>query len=750
MDFNMESRARLNLSTIEFDRFNLSKLTTPELLQAVQDKTDGINQAEREDNPDLFEALEMAKKAVDENPSDRLAKENLAQAQVAVDNIYLPSFAADYKKLAVFHAFQTRKTAPAILYSDKYLSLCLAAANIADIAKDGYEFAEALNLYGYAQAMHPDYAENEFFEKAIEIFKSLLDTETDDTKKNNILMQIAFAERYLGLMARRRKESALAQEIFARVLEIQMSLLNAMPAIKIDLAETLHLIGATKVFEDKNEEAIKYYGEAIKYGNEFVSDTGAPHFMEGITRQSLGLLYGKMGNFNDAVGLLFTTAKKQEKFYGQRAHADIAKTINFLAETYARVGFWDEAIKYFTEALDIKETFYAQGDPVLVITQKMLLQALNQDFTFDWNDYLTLKDNEKKISAIKNLIARMPSQDVLKLNDKEKQAYGQLLYKLGAYEVHINSDEESALKILNQARAFLSDHQELAWVDNHIAFCHQKTVYKLNTEIKKLLTSEKTEGVLSSDDNIILSELRGKKQVAVKAAESVCDRIINAFYSKLSAEKLNDVKLVAFAFCILSFTQYESDRSVTHYQFDRAEQAMTSLCQAINLYDLYNLKNDGDQFARALNRLANMREENNRLDEAKKEYEILATHWETHLDTQPNPHKAKFHDSYSIYFEKVGNLDAALKQSEAAHAIRLQREPDSIFTQRNAARITALQAKLQARSETPLSESVSPTQATVSASVMGLFGSQNITPASGSTANPVDTKEFHVSARPGG
>lgn len=717
----MESRTPLNLSNIEFDRFNIHTLVTPEFLQSIQDKINEITQAEKEKEPALFQALEAAKKTFHENPNYPANKDLLGEAQSAVEAIALPEFSEDYKKLAVFHAFQARATAPAIHYADKYMF------SLSELEFDDVSYAESLNLSGYAQAMHPDYNRDTIFESARRSFKSLLEKETDDVKKNYFTMQIAFAERYLGLMARRRKEADTAQEIFARALATQMSLLNAMPQIKIDLGETQHLIGATYVFAGNNDAAKIAYEDALKYEKEFVADTKAPHFMLGITGQSLGLLYGKMGDFNGAVGLLFTTAQEQEAFYGMRKHADIAKTINFLAETYAGVGMMSEAITAFIEALEIKEGFYSEGDPVLVITQKLLLLAFAKDFTFDWNDYRTLAGNEKKVGLIKKILARMPGQEILKFNDKEKQAYGQLLYKLGAYEVHIQSDQVEALKTLKQAKLFLTVPTELAWVDNHIAFCYQKNVYKLNSQMQLLRKAAQTEGALAADDSTVeLQRVATLLNSAVISALTLCNTTINNFQDELSTEKLDNVKILAFAFCILSFTHYESDRP---------QIGIIKLSHAINLYAEYNLKNDGDQYARAYNRLANMFEENNSMNEAKSIYEELAVHWGKHTDAQANPQKAKFHDSYSIYLEKSGDLNAALVQSKAAYAIREQREPTSVFTERNGARITTLEAKIAA--------SVAPVVARVSD--VGLFSPQTRQPAAASNVVTSD-----VSPRMGG
>jgi tetratricopeptide (TPR) repeat protein len=721
---NMQSGTDLNLSNFKFDRFYIHTMVTPEFLQAIQNKIAEISQAEKEKEPTLFAALEAAKKAFHENPKEPSSIVGLGETQVAVDAIALSEFSEDYKKLAVFHAFQVRATAQAILYADKYMY------SLNELAFDDVNYAEALNLCGYAQAMHPDYNKDHYFAAAIRSFKTLSEKESDETRKNYFNMQIAFSERYLGLMARRRKDAETAQGHFERALAAQMLLLDAMPQIKIDLGETQHLIGATYVFAGNNAAAKIAYEEALKYEKEFVADTDAPHFMVGITGQSLGLLYGKLGDFNSAVGLLLTTAQDQEAFYGTRKHADIAKTINFLAETYAGVGMLSEAITAFIEALEIKEGFYKEGDPVLVITQKLLLQAFAKDFTFDWNDYHTLADNENKVALIKKILARMPGQEIFKLNDREKQAYGQLLYKIGAYEVHIQSNQAEALKTLLQAKEFLTAPAELAWVDNHIVFCYQKDVYKLNAQIQQLHKTTNTEAALVVDDTTVtLQNLRENRNTIAASAQTLCSDIINNFENELSGEKLDNVKIIAFAFCILSFTQYESDRR---------QEGIISLSHAIDLYRQYKLENDGDQFARAYNRLANMFEENNRMDEAKSVYEELALHWATHSDAQANPQKAKFNDSYSIYFEKSGDLNAALTQSKEAYAIRKQREPTSNFTQRNAANITTLEAKITA--------SAAPVLASVAD--VGLFRTQARS-SQAATANVV-TDEFYVSPRSGG
>jgi tetratricopeptide (TPR) repeat protein len=98
--------------------------------------------------------------------------------------------------------------------------------------------------------------------------------------------------------------------------------------------------------------------------------------LQGITGQSLGLLYGKMGDFENAFELLEATLVKQNKFYGVNSHADIAKTLQFIGETYEKADDLDTAINYYSEALEMKKQFYAEDDPVLVITRKSLDNAI--------------------------------------------------------------------------------------------------------------------------------------------------------------------------------------------------------------------------------------------------------------------------------------------------------------------------------------------------------------------------------------
>ncbi len=719
----MESRNHINFSNVEFDRFNIHTLVSPEFLQAVQDKQDEIARVEEAKEPDSFSDLETARKAFQQYPNDQSMKDFLGEKIAEVDAIALPEYSEDYKKLAVYYAFQARVTTLAILYADKYMA-CLS-----QLGFDEAKYAEALNLSAYAQAMHPDYNKNAMFAAAVRSFNNLLANETDAAKKNYYLMQIAFAQRYLGLMARRRNDAESAQECFAHALTAQLSLLTVMPQIKIDLGETQHVIGATYTFANKKAEAKLAYEAALKYEQEFVAATGAPHFLLGITGQSLGLLYGKMGDFNAAISLLTKTLREQAAFYGTRQHADSAKTLNFLAETYLGIGMLPQAISAFIEALDMKERFYAVGDPVLVITQKMLVLAMAQDFTFDWNDSLTLADNEKKVALIKTTLARMPHHQILKFNANDQRAFGQLLYRLGAYEVHIQSNQEEAIRFLNSAKTLLTTPMDLGWVDNHLAFCHQRNVFKLNAQIKQFQPNAQTEITLGANESsVTLEDLQAQRDLAARATLVIYRTIIERYNKKeFSAEIVDNIKIGAFAFCILSYTKYETEEQFV---------GLTVLIETIKLYREYGLQNDGDQFARALNRLANIFEENNRMEEAKAAYEELAALWDNRTAATANPHKAKFHDSYSSYFEKTGDVNAALAQSRAAYSIRAQREPQSAFTQKNAARISALEAKLAAS-----------TLSLVNATRVGFFSP----PGSHSSATPaIGTNELFASPRQGG
>jgi hypothetical protein len=190
---------------------------------------------------------------------------------------------------------------------------------------------------------------------------------------------------------------------------------------------------------------------------------------------------------------------------------------------------------------------------------------------------------------------------------------------------------------------------------------------------------------------------KASKALAIERAMTISDQIINQYESSLSAENLNLVKIIAFAYAIKALTQYEAGKLQT---------AIPTYKHSKELYETYGLQKDGDQYARVVNRLAMMYEENKDVVEAEKAYEALSTYWAEQTAYQASNHlpqniyQARYYNTYATFLENSGDLSAALTQLTKAYEIRKKSEPDSLFTAKNADRLTKLYDTYAATLET--------------------------------------------------
>jgi tetratricopeptide (TPR) repeat protein len=175
------------------------------------------------------------------------------------------------------------------------------------------------------------------------------------------------------------------------------------------------------------------------------------------------------------------------------------------------------------------------------------------------------------------------------------------------------------------------------------------------------------------------------KARAISDATPIFDYIISRYEGKFLAENLNLVKILAFAYAIKALTQYEDGK---------LQAAIKTYERSKELYETYGLQNDGDQYARVVNRLAMMYEENKNVAEAKAAYETLATYWAKQtvwVENRPqNIYQARYYDTYATFLENSGDLRGAIVELDKAYEIRKKTEPNSIFTQKNKDRLAKM------------------------------------------------------------
>lgn len=287
------------------------------------------------------------------------------------------------------------------------------------------------------------------------------------------------------------------------------------------------------------------------------------------------------------------------------------------------------------------------------------LQTLNEEFTFDWNDYRTIESNKKKIDELESTIEKvMPSVDTLE--EKERQALGLLCYKLGTFYNHIKRTPAPAFEKLLIAKKILAD-KKLAWAKNHIAFSYQQT----------LAAAKREKNVEKIEKN------------ATQTME-YCNQVIRQ-YEILEKSDVESIKIAAFAYCV---------RALAEYEVNQLDIAVKSYRFALDLYEKYGLLDD--QYARAKNRYAQFLVEQKNHVEANKTFEELEKYWLEKKDSL-NPYPARFYVSYADYLVKIQqeNLAIALEKYTKAYEILCMTDGEqSPFTKDIYNKVFEIQEKL--------------------------------------------------------
>ena len=136
-----------------------------------------------------------------------------------------------YLKLGIYFAFYKRNKEMSSKFFEKYRSFC----------NPGLEMAEALSLLGYAYVIDPTY-------KSEKIFSEALSHLPEVSQDISVIVIKAFALQYLALMLLRQARRDKSKEIDSALIRIktaidlQQSLLETFPLIKIGVAESLLLM----------------------------------------------------------------------------------------------------------------------------------------------------------------------------------------------------------------------------------------------------------------------------------------------------------------------------------------------------------------------------------------------------------------------------------------------------------------------------------------------------------------------------
>jgi tetratricopeptide (TPR) repeat protein len=272
-----------------------------------------------------------------------------------------------------------------------------------------------------------------------------------------------------------------------------------------------------------------------------------------------------------------------------------------------------------------KNSFIIEANNEAVTAIKPELSPIveqEKNFSFNWNEYSTISDNKKKISANEKFLANIDDASQLSLEDQT--ALGRLFYKLGAYYAQVSLEPDLAIAKLTMANAFLKDKEDKAWNYAHLAYAYEQK-YALTKQ------SENNEKALYYANKII---------------------------SELFPNTKNPV--VAFAYSIKGILKIDAN----DYQ-----EAQKYLQTALAIYET-SPEQKGDQYARTKNQLAyTLLEQPGKDQQAITIFKELKRYWSAKGNVSQDPFAAHNLISLGQAYIKMGKTKAACSELKGAIAI---------------------------------------------------------------------------------
>lgn len=101
------------------------------------------------------------------------------------------------------------------------------------------------------------------------------------------------------------------------------------------------------------------------------------------------------------------------------------------------------------------------------------IETYEKNFNFDWSDQ-SAKINNKQITDIESFVKKAKPETLAKLNDKEKESLGRILYKLGTYYLHFLKNANRAIPMLARADDYLKESKDKLWNYDHLGFAYEQ------------------------------------------------------------------------------------------------------------------------------------------------------------------------------------------------------------------------------------------------------------------------------------
>lgn len=250
------------------------------------------------------------------------------------------------------------------------------------------------------------------------------------------------------------------------------------------------------------------------------------------------------------------------------------------------------------------------------------IKFYEKNFNYDWNNYISISSNKKKLHEVEVFFRSTPPQEFRKLKPPLKQALGKMLYKLGTYYTHVEYKPDKAIKYLSSANNYLQMRTDKAWSYNNLAYAYEKKFTFTDDEIDQ------------------------------KQGLYFINKVMNLYPERKNKE-------IAFSYCIKGLFEMDAGKS---------KEAENDYKTAISIYE--KIPNGKDsQYHRARTRLAAIMLENDDNDDALQILKDQKKYWQKEGNLALNPYAARNLLILCQAYLKLGRPEEAKKEVIAATQI---------------------------------------------------------------------------------
>lgn len=334
------------------------------------------------------------------------------------------------QKICTYYAFNERNLEQSLLFLNKLKKLTTT-----DVQR-----AYVDTLIGYANTIDPTFNDNKVFEDALALFpKSLHLEKTTSHDYGSVYPFIlkGMAMRYLGLMMHRKgieadkKNDTLSANFYTlcalesinAAIDLERKIQTYYPLAILSLAESLHIKGVMHIRvgecdnnRDEFEKALVLFQDASEKEKAFCQQTGQPHFLLATTLQSLAKTQMHLGQYKEAIQNLNAAYLLQVQLFNTFNHPDIAKTLHFKADVFAKQNDFASAVDAYMDTLMVRKQIKYRDSFFVDMTIKALKTALNE---------LAKVDEQKCIAKYKQIHTELVKVD--KGGEFTKYCYAQMM-----------------------------------------------------------------------------------------------------------------------------------------------------------------------------------------------------------------------------------------------------------------------------------------------------------------------------------